>query len=452
MKIIIVGCGKVGRTLAEQLTAEKHEITIIDNNPDVLQNAIHSLDVMGVVGNGARLHTQLEAGVKEADLLIAVATSDELNLLCCLIAKKAGGCQTIARVRNPEYNDEISLIKEELGLSMHINPDRAAASEMARIIRVPSAIKVDTFMKGRIELLHLHIPSGSILDQMRIADISARFRYNVFVCAVERNNEVVIPSGRFLLRANDKISIIVSPKDAEVFFKSIGIRSNQIRDVMLIGGSRIAYYLAQQLIREGIGVKIIEKDMNRCKQLSEMLPQALLIHGDATNQQILLEEGITRVDAIANLTNLDEENILLSLYAASKSKAKIITKVNRVTFEEVIDGMNLGSVVYPKYITSNLILRYVRAMQNSMGSNVETLYKIINNKVEALEFRVRENSNIVGRPLEELVLKENLLVGCINRKGKVFTPNGKDALMVGDTVIIVTTNSGLNDLGSILKN
>jgi trk system potassium uptake protein TrkA len=451
MKIIIAGCGKVGATLAEQLIQEKHEVTIIDKNASTLQSTVTSLDVMGVVGNAASYHVQMEAGIEEADLLIAVTSSDELNMLCCLIAKKAGDCHTIARVRNPEYNEEINYIKEELGLSMTINPEMAAAVEISRLLRFPSAIKVDSFAKGRVELMKIRIPEGNILSGMKISDISIQLKCKVLVCVVERGEEVTIPSGNFVLQANDKISIIASPEKAIEFFKKINIVASRVKDTMIAGGGTIAFYLTKRLIRSGMKVKIIEKDRDRCELLSDLIPEAMIIHGDATDQQILLEEGIDRMGAFAALTDLDEENIMLSLYAGKRPGVKLITKVNRPTFEEVIKDMSIGSVIYPKYITAELIVRYVRAMQNSFGSNVETLYRIVENKAEALEFRVKENSKLIGVPLEKLDLKENLLVSCINRNGKIITPGGQDMINVGDTVIIVTTNRGLNDLSDILK-
>lgn len=451
MRIIIVGCGKVGRTIAEQLNEEGHEITVIDLRADVVHDVVEDLDIMGIVGNGSTYSVLMEAGVEEADLLIAVAASDELNLLCCLIARKAGGCHTIARVRNPEYNQEVGFIKEELGLSMSVNPDRAAALEIARVLRFPFATKIDTFAKGKVDMVQLPIAKDSVLNGVKLADLSTKIKCKVLVCAIERGKEILIPSGNVVLHDGDKILVVAAEKQADLFFKQAGIKGNRVKNIMIVGGSRIAFYLAKELVRSGIKVKIIEKDKNRCQQLSELIPQALIICGDGSDQNVLLEEGLAHAEAFASLTNLDEENILLSLYAGQKSNAKLITKINRVTFEEVVNTMPIGSIIYPKYITAYNILRYVRAMQNSFGSNVETLYKIIHNKVEALEFRVRENSSLVGIPLKELKLKDNLLVGYINRNGTVFIPNGQDTIQVGDTVIIVTTNTGLNDLSDILK-
>ena len=381
MKIIIVGCGKVGCTIAEQLDQEGHNITLIDTNSEVLEKMSNTLDVIGVIGNGASYKIQMEAGIVKADLLIAVTSSDELNLLCCLIAKKAGNVHTIARVRNPVYREEINFIKEELGLSMVINPEQATASEIARLLRFPSAIKIDTFAKGRVELLKFEIGSKSILHNMMVSDISSKLHCDILICAIERNEEVIIPSGNFILCEKDKVTIVASSKNSSDFFKKIGLLNQRIKNVMLIGGGKISFYLAKALLSMGLNVKIIEQDKERCEYLSNHLPEAMIINGDGTDQTLLLEEGIQYTEAIASLTNYDEENIMLSLYAKSKCNAKLITKVNRLTFENIINGLPLGSIIYPKFITSERILQYVRAMQNSLGSNVETLYKIVNNKV-----------------------------------------------------------------------
>lgn len=450
MKIIIVGCGKVGLTLTEQLNNEGHDITVIDKDGGKLRSVTDNIDVMGVEGNGAIYQVQMEAGIKETDLLIATTNSDELNMLCCLIAKKAGNCHTIARVRNPEYANEIRYIREELNLSMAINPELAAANEISRLLKFPSVIKIDTFAKGRVELMKFIVPDHSVLHNMHVFEVPQRLGCNVLICAVERGHEVVIPDGNFQINLGDKISFIASPAQAMEFFHQVGIENNSIKTAMFVGGGKITYYLAKMLEETNIKIKIIEQDFRRCNELSELLPKAMIIHGDGSNQQLLLEEGIQQTEAFASLTGFDEENIMLSLYAASVSKTKLITKINRIAFEDVINQLNLGSIIYPKLITADSIIRYVRAMQNSMGSNVETLYKIVANKVEALEFRVGKDAPMVGIPLEELSLKSSLLIACINRGGKIITPRGKDFLQAGDTVIVVTTHSGLNDLKDIL--
>ena len=450
MKIIIVGCGKVGTTLAEQLNRENHDITLIDCDSEALQSISDSTDVMSVTGNGAVYQVQMEAGIKEADLLIATTNSDELNMLCCLIAKKAGNCHTIARIRNPEYSAEINYIREELNLSLAITPELAAAREIARLLRFPNAIKIELFAKGRIELLKFLIPKDSILDRMKVMDVVSRLKSNVLICAVERGDDVVIPDGNFEMKGGDKISFIAPHAECADFFRKAGIENNTVNSAMFVGGGKLTVYLAKALADTKIKIKIIEQDEERCRSLSELLPHAMIIHGDGSDQKLLLEEGIRQTEAFASLTGFDEENILLSLYAASQSRAKLITKVNKIAFENVINALNLGSVIYPKMLTADIILQYVRAMQNSMGSNIETLYKIVADKAEALEFRVRGDSPVLGIPLEKLRTRNNLLVACINRNGRIIMPRGKDTLEAGDTVIIVTTHTGLNDLKDIL--
>lgn len=451
MKIIIVGCGKVGTTLAEQLSREQHDITLIDTDGDALQTLSDSIDVMCVNGNGAIYQVQMEAGIQDADLMIATTNSDELNMLCCMIAKKAGNCHTIARIRNPEYSAEISYIREELNLSLAINPELVAAREIGRLLRFPTAIKIEPFAKGRIELLKFLIPGQSVLHDMKVMDVVSKLKSNVLICAVERGDDVVIPDGNFVMKGGDKISFIASHGASADFFRKAGIVNNSVNSVMIVGGGKLTYYLCNSLADTKIKIKIIEQNEERCRELSELLPQAMIIHGDGSDQQLLLEEGISQTEAFASLTGFDEENIMLSLYAASQSGAKLITKVNKISFENVINSLNLGSVIYPKMLTADIILQYVRAMKNSMGSNVETLYKIVADKAEALEFRVREDTPFLGVPLEKLQLKNNLLVACINRDGQIITPRGKDTLEAGDTVIIVTTHTGLNDLKDILK-
>ncbi|NLZ83666.1 MAG: Trk system potassium transporter TrkA [Clostridiales bacterium] len=450
MKILIIGCGKVGYTLAQELDREGHDIVVVDNKASAIHQITDSIDVMGIIGNGASYTVLKEAGIEDASLLIAVTESDELNLLCCLFAEKAGNCETIARVRNLQYNDEINFIREKMGLSMTINPELEAAVEMSRLIRIPSAIKVDSFANGRVELLKFEIPEASILDNMLLINLNKMVKGQLLVCAVERDDQIFIPSGKFILQAHDKISFLASPKTATYFFKEIGIISHPIKDIIMVGGGTLGIYLASKLIKYGIKVTIIEQNLDKCSELSELFPEALIIHGNASDNNLLLEEGIEGTDAFASLTNLDELNILLSLYAHKVSSAKTFTKITRLAYDDIISEMPLGVIVNPKVITAERIIQHVRAMGNPKGSNVETLYKIISNKVEALEFRVRNNSSLIGIPLEKLNLKSELLVGCINRHGTIIIPDGKDTIQIGDTVIIVTTNTGLNDLSDIL--
>lgn len=452
MNIIIVGCGKVGATLAEQLCADGHDIVVVDLSEKALEAPAKAYDVMTVVGNGASFNVQQEAGIEEADLLIAVTGSDELNLLCCLIAKKAGSCQTIARVRNSLYNQEIGFIKEQLGITMIINPELAAAREIAKLLRFPSAIKIDTFAKGRVELMKFKLLPAFGLDGWKVSDIIERLKCDVLVCGVERGEQVAIPNGNFVLRDQDSISIMASPQEANHFFKKIGVETHQVKNTLILGGGEIGYYLARQLLEMGIQVRIVELNQQRCEKLSSLLPDAIIINGDAADQSLLLEEGLEKAESVVSLTNMDEENLLLSMFAKKQSRAKVVTKVNRIAFDEVIDSLDIGSVIYPKYLTADYINKYVRAAQNSIGSNVETLYRILDGRAEALEFAIHTNSPVVDVPLMELQLKPNLLICCINHRGAIRIPRGQDRIRVGDTVIVVTTEKGLRDIRDILKN
>ena len=450
MDIIIIGCGKVGTTLAEQLVREDYNVVMIDTSAERMQRVSDDIDAIKLVGNGASISMQIEAGVQTADMLIAVTGSDEMNLLCCLIARKVGHCHTIARVRNPIYSNELTFIKQQLGISMIINPEYAAATEISRILRFPSAIKIDPFAKGKVELLKFKVKPEFKLDGLSVMDIDSQFRCDVLIGGVERGDEVAIPDGKFVIKNGDMVSIIASPANSAEFFRKIGIQTNQVRNTLIVGGGTIAYYLAKLLAAMKIRVKIVEKDKARCEVLTELLDDALILNGDGTDRQLLLEEGLESAESFVTLTNMDEENIFLSLFAKTISNAKLVAKVNRLAYDDIIDSLDIGSVIYPKYITADYILQYVRATQNSIGSNVETLYHILDGKAEALEFKICDNSPIVGRTLSELNLKKNLLVGCLYRDGSVRIPRGHDALEIGDRVVIVTTNRGLRDINDIL--
>ena len=451
MNIIIVGCGKVGTSLAERLSAESHDLVMVDLSAAKVEDASSRFDALGIVGNGASFTVQQEAGVENADLFIAVTGEDELNLLCCLMAKKGRHCQTIARVRNPMYSKEIQFIRERLGISMIINPELTAAREISKLLKFPSAIKIDTFAKGRVELLRFRLKTEMGLGGRSVMDIMGRLKTDVLICAVERGSDVVIPNGSFVVQDNDILSIVGSLESTAEFFEKIGVRSKQVRNSLIVGGGTIAHYLTLDLLKIGFRVRTIEQRKERCEYLSEMLPGAEIINGDGSNQSLLLEEGLANADSMIALTGLDEENIFLSLFAKKHSDAKLVAKVNRIAFTDVVDGFDIGSIIYPKYLTADYILQYVRARQNSIGSNVETLYKILDNRAEALEFSIREASAVTDVPLMELNLKDSLLICCINRKGKILTPRGQNKIKVGDTVIVVTTNQKLRDIRDILK-
>ena len=451
MNIIIVGCGKVGTTLAEQLTNEGHDVTVVDQSAEAVKRVTNSTDVMGVTGNGVSHNVQKEAGIEYADMLIAMTGSDEQNLLCCLIAKKASQCITIARVRNPDYLNERGFIKEKFGISMIINPELEAANEITRLFSIPSAIEVDTFARGRIELLKTILPVSSPLAGLQIKNALGKLSGKVLLCATERGKDVIIPTGDDLLQAGDVISFIATRKEAGQFFKKAGLSKGHIKSILIVGGGKISFYLAQKLSEFGFRVKIIEKDKEHCEFLNSVLPDdVVIINGDGTDQTLLMEEGVELADGFAAITDIDEENVMLSLYVRSNFNAKTVTKVNKLNFEGIIENLALGSVIYPKYITAEMIISYVRALENSAGSNVQTLYNIIGGKAQALEFNVKTESRALGVPLMDLKLKRGLLLCCISRHGKIIVPSGRDSIHLGDTVVVVTTNRALNDFKDIL--
>ena len=449
MNIIIVGCGKVGASLVERLSAEGHDLVVVDISAKKVEEISNKYDIMGIVGNGASFAIQQEAGVEKADLFIAVTTADELNLLCCLMAKKSG-CATIARVRNPMYMNEIGFIREQLGLSMIINPELTAAREIAKLLKFPSAIKIDTFAKGRVELLRFRLRPEIGFGGKSIMEIMSKLN-DILICAVERDNEVIIPNGSFVLEDSDILSVVGSLESTAQFFEKIGVRSKKVRNSLIIGGGTVAHYLAKDLLKVGFRVRIIERDPKRCDYLTEVLPGADIINGDGSDEGLLLEEGLNYADSVVSLTGLDEENIFLSLFAKKHSSAKLVAKVNKIAFNDVVDSLDIDSVIYPKYLTADYILQYIRARQNSSGSNVETLYQLFDGRAEALEFSIKERSEVTDIPLMRLNLKPNLLICAINRRGRIMTPRGHNMLKVGDTVIVVTTNRGLDDICDILN-
>lgn len=453
MNIVIIGDGKVGSTLSSQLQKEGHDIVVIDNNQNALKNLINTQDVMCVEGNGALYTVQEEAGVAHADLVIACTSMDELNMLCCLLAKKAGAKKTIARIRDPQYDKQLNEMKEDLGLSMGINPELAAATELSRMMLFPSAAKIELFAKGKVELVEFKLNAQSVLDGMSLSEVYKKYRAKVLVCAVQREDEIYIPDGDFRLRSGDRINLTASHENLEKFFKALGLLKNQSKTAMIAGGGRIAYYLTIALQKLGIKVKIIEKDYQRCMDLSELLPKAIVIHGDGTNQDLLKEEGLEHVDAFAALTGIDEENIIMAMFASNLKIPKVTAKINRDSYAELADMLGLDSFVSPKDITANHIVSYVRAMQNSFGSNnIESMYRLMDNQVEALEFIVREEGSYTGVPLKALKLKKNILIASIVRRRIPIIPGGNDKIEVGDSVIVVSRNHSFKDLKEIIEN
>ena len=454
MNIIIVGCGKVGYALAEQLNEEGHHITIMDNSAERLQSAINNLDVQVFVGNGTSFLAQKEAGIESADLLIAVTNADETNLISCMIAQKAGSkCRTIARVRDPEYFSELEYIKAAMGISLIINPEYSVAQEIARLTQIPTAMEINSFAKGKIEMLRIVLPEDSEIDNMKVYEFSKLFNFNVLICILQHEHDFCIPNGNSILHAGDSISVIMPRTKISAFCKKLKLPViRDIKDVMIAGGGTTAYYLSELLTRSGLHVKLIEKDRERSRFLSLALPKTEIIQADATNHDNLLENGLAKMDAFISLTPSDEANIFLSLYANKIApKCKKVTKINKMAQDDIIEDLPLGSVISTRHTTTEYILQYIRSQINSYGSNVEALYRLVENRVEALEFHVREQCNVTGIPLQNMKLKENLLLCGIVREKKLITPSGKDTIELNDTVIVVTTHKCLRGISDILR-
>lgn len=450
MKIVIIGDGKVGYKLAKQLSSEKYDIILIDNNEEKLRKSIERMDVFCVVGEGGSVEVQQRADVPHADLVIACTSTDECNMLSCLIARRLGARHTIARVRNPIYYKQIDFLKKDLHLSMVVNPELIVAGDITRLLLFPGASKVETFVKGRVELVEFPIHCGK-LEGLSLSELYARFQVQVLVCAVESGETVLIPDGDYILKAGDKLHIAASHQNMEQFFKKIALRKEKIKNAMICGGGRVAYYLASQLCNLGMNVKIIERNRERCEELCELLPQATIINGDATEHDLLIEEGIEKTDAFIALTGMDEENIIMSLFASKQSVSKVIVKINEDRRAMMIDELGLDSIVSAKTATADAILGYVRARRNSQCSaNVETMYQLLDGRVEALEFIIKSENAYTGVPLKDLNLKVNNIIACIARGRKIIIPNGDDSIQVGDSVVIITMTKQIRDLDDIL--
>ena len=449
MKITVVGCGKIGCTVINALLTEGHEIVAIDNDPYVISDITNIYDVMTVCGSGTDSDVLLEAG--NANLLIAVTGSDEFNMLTCFIAKRLGIKHTIARIRKPEYNDKsLSFLKKELGLSMAINPERLVSREMFNILKLPSAIKVEEFSRGNFEMVELILKENSPLDGVSLIDLKKKHPDNFLVCAVQRGDKLYIPDGNFVLKSGDKIGITSSSVEIQRLLRKLGILQKQARDVMILGATRTSYYLSKLLLAAGNSVKIIDADRERCKEFSDSLPGAVIINGDPARQELLLEEGIGNVDAVVALTGMDEENILLSYFAAMQNVPKVIAKVNRNEFLPTAERLGIDSVASQIRTVGDVTVRYARALENSMGSKVETLYKLMNGNAEALEFAVNGESKIIKIPFKELPTKSNILIAGIIRGRKTIIPSGDDMIMPGDRVVVISGGGRLNDLSDIV--
>lgn len=452
MKIVIIGDGKVGYKLAENLSEDNYDVVLIDNDEEKLKEAINNLDINCFAGDGVSVEVQKEAGVPDADLVIACASTDEMNMLSCLIAKRLGAKHTIARVRNPIYYQQIDILKEDLRLSMVINPEFAVANEIARNLILPAASKVETFVKGRIELVEFPVREGNPIIGNKLADIYSKFQIKILIGAIQRGKEVYIPDGEFVIQEGDKLHIVATHKEIAQFFTKIGNGKRRVRNVLICGGGRVGFYLAKKLSGMGMSVKIIEHNHEKCEELCEELPNATVIHGDATDHDLLLEEGVRETDALVALTGVDEENIIMGLFAKKQGVQKIIAKVNEDSRAQMVEGLGIDSIVSAKTATADAIFSYVRARQNSLSStNIESMYRLVDDRVEALEFVVREETKYTNVSLKDLKIKPNNLIACIGRKRQMIIPRGSDSIQVGDTVVVITKSKKVQDITDILE-
>ena len=451
MNIIIVGCGKVGRELAAQLSKDNNDVTVVDINPDLVRNVSTLYDVMGVTGNGTSFEVLAQAGVDHADVLIAVTRSDEVNLLCCVIARKATKCFTIARVSNPVYSREYKYLSKELGISMIYNPAYGAAREIASLFRFPSALDIFTFAKNKADLVRFRVPINSPLKGTALKIIPSMIADKLLICIAERDKKIIIPDGDYVISAGDILSVVTYPEQMDAVFANLGLRTDHIKNVLIVGGSKITYPLVHMLTDQNMKVTIIEKNPQRAEELAELLPETTVLCGDGTDLAFLREEHLTRMDALLASTSNDEENIILSLFSRDMVRYKIVTKVDHLDDAAVIDRLDLDSLVSPKLIMTEMILKHVRAMGNSQGSNVERLYKMADGSVEALEFYIQEGSPVANVRLSKLQLKPPVLVAGIVRDGNLILPTGMDEIKAGDSVIIVTSIQGFRDVKDILK-
>ena len=452
MKIIVLGAGKVGKTLIKHMSNEDHDIIVVDQNATKVEEVVNQFDVIGVVGNGGSYDILMEAGAQDANLIICVTTSDELNILAGLMAKKMGTKHTIARVRNPDYSSQRDFMRNQLGFSMIVNPELEAASEIRRVLSFPSAVKVDTFSRGKVELAEFFVEDHSRLNGVELSQLHKITKTNILVCAVSHNEDVIIPDGNYVIKPGDHLYITGTHRDLSRFCLDIGVITTRIKNVIIVGGGKIAYYLSKQLSTQGIKVKIIEKDKNRCQVLAEKLPYVTIIHGDGSDDELLNEEGIENTDAVLALTGLDEENIVLSLSAKSLYHKKTIAKITRMNYAGLSDVLKVDSIVAPKKIVASQIIRYVRAKMNKDNdSSVKTLYKIVDGEVEAIEFKATERFKYLHKTLNEMKIKEHVLVAAIIRENEVIVPKGNTTMELNDYVIIVSRGEIMKSLNDILR-
>ena len=450
LKIIIVGAGKVGFFLAEQLSREQHDVTVIDSSEESLRRVADALDVMSFKGNGVTADVLRQAGAEQADILVAATDRDEVNMVCCLSARKMGCRYTIARIRNPEYFSNLSAFKRDMGISMVINPERATAREIARLLRFPSAANIESFCRGRVELMSFRVQKDDFITGKPLFSLSGQLqKLSMLFCAAEREGEVIIPNGAFVPQPDDKLYIIGQSAGVDQFFRLLGRYSHKAKNVMLIGGGRITIYLAELLEQMHMRVKIVERSEERCRALSEQLPKTMVICGDGTDQEVLDSESLTSSDAFVALTDRDEDNLIISLYAMQQGLGKVIVKSNRQNYAGIARAVGLDSVISPKLITAAHILHVVRGMQNSQGSVMHALYRIADDQAEATEFSVNKNTQYLGVPLKDLRLKKGILVAVIVREDTVIIPDGSACILEGDSVIIVSREHTVLDVNDI---
>ena len=453
MDIIVAGLGKIGLAVVDTLLTEGHDVTVIDKSTQTVTDVTNIYDVIGVCGNCADCEILEEAGVEKAELFLAFTDSDEMNMLSCFLAKKMGASHTVARIRNPEYNDRsLGFMRQQLNLSMSVNPELLVAQELYNILKIPSAFKVEYFARRGLELIEIKLKSDSPLCGKKLSKLREKQTVEFLIGAVLRDGDVIIPDGSFELAAGDIVSVVAAPNDMQKLLKGLGLVTKQARNVMILGGSKTAYYLAKMLVSSGNEVKIIEKNLQRCEELSDIIPKAVLINGDGSQQELLLEEGLRSLDAFVALTGMDEENILMSIFAGTQNVPKVISKVNRDEMAKMAERLGLDCIVSTKSITSDIILRYTRALNNTLGSSIETLYKIMDGKVETLEFKVDDAPKFIGVPIKELKIKRGILIAGITRANKkTLIPSGDDIIMSGDRVIILSSEHRITTLSDILR-
>ncbi len=451
MRILVVGDGKVGHMLSEHLALEGHDVVIVDKSESVLKKSQDTLDVMTLKGNGANAQTLIEAQVEKADVLLAATASDEINMLCALISKKLGAKYAIARIRDPEYHESLNLLQQELDIDMAVNPERATALEISRLLRFPFAMNIESFAKGRVEMVAFHVNEGDPIIGIPIKDLKKNHQAVVLYAAIERGEEVIIPDGDTIIHLDDTVHVAGDIVNITAYFRHLGRIHGKIKNITMMGGGRISYYLAKMLMPLGMNITIIEINEEKAVSLSESLPEASIICGDASDQDLLQQEGLDSTDAFIALSNRDEENLLTGLYAATRGVQKVVVKNNRITDKEVIHRLNLDSIVSPKAIVCDTILRYVRAHEGGIGTAVEKVYQLMGGKAEALEFIAMVDEPYIGVPLKDLKMKKGTLVVCIVRNGRITIPFGGDHIEAGDSVIIVVEGTGISDLNEVIE-